>query len=99
MVKELVCGHGNEGSIPSNVILNLVLIDYNMTACVLNDYKMTTYFYLNLTHVNITHSSFGHNLTPCHVELFKQIVWHDFNDHSQLIQYDYKSIVNIVVVF
>jgi hypothetical protein len=31
MVKELVCGHGNEGSILSNDILNLVLNDYNMT--------------------------------------------------------------------
>ncbi len=30
MVKELVCGHGNEGSIPFNDILNLGLDDYNM---------------------------------------------------------------------
>jgi hypothetical protein len=56
MVKELVCGHGNEGSIPSNDIIKLVLNDYNMTTyvvndytmttCVLNNYKRTTYFYL-----------------------------------------------------
>jgi hypothetical protein len=38
MVKELVCGHGDESSIPSNDILNLVLNDHNMTTCVLNDY-------------------------------------------------------------
>jgi hypothetical protein len=45
MVKDLVCGHGDEGSIPSNHILNLVLLnDYNMITCVFNDYKMTTYF-------------------------------------------------------
>jgi hypothetical protein len=52
---------------------------------------MTTYFCLKLTHVNITHNSFGHNWTPCHVELLKQVVRHDSNDHSHLIQYDYKS--------
>jgi hypothetical protein len=56
MVKELVCGHGDESSIPFNDIINLVLNDYNMityvvndynmTTCVLNNYKMTTYFYL-----------------------------------------------------
>jgi hypothetical protein len=48
--------HGDEGSIPSNAIINLVLNDYNMITCVINDYtmttcvlinyKMTTYFYL-----------------------------------------------------
>jgi hypothetical protein len=27
MIKELVCGHGDEGSIPSDDILNLVLND------------------------------------------------------------------------
>jgi hypothetical protein len=55
MVKELVCDRGDEGSIPSNDILNLVLNDCNMTTCVVNDYnmitcvinhyKMITYFY------------------------------------------------------
>jgi len=30
MVKELVYGHRNEGSIPFNDILNLILNDYNM---------------------------------------------------------------------
>jgi hypothetical protein len=45
MVKELVCGCGNEGSIPFNDIVNLVLIDDNITTCVLNDFKMTTYLY------------------------------------------------------
>ncbi len=47
MVKELVCGNGNEGSILCNNILNLIINDYNMITCVLNDYKMTTYFYFN----------------------------------------------------
>jgi hypothetical protein len=48
MVKELVCGHGDEGLIPFNDILNLVLNDCSMTTCVLNDYRMTTYFYLSI---------------------------------------------------
>ncbi len=79
MVKELVCSRQDEGSIPSNDIPNLVLndynmitcvvIDYNMITCVLNDYKMSTCFYLKC---KSTHNYFGHNLTPCHVELFKQ---------------------------
>jgi len=30
MVKELICGHGDEGSIPFNDNLNLCLNDYNM---------------------------------------------------------------------
>jgi len=76
MVKKLVCGCGCEGSIPFNDILNLVLIDDKI---------------INVTHVNITHNSFGHNLTPRHVVLLKQVVRHDSNDHSPLIQYDYKS--------
>jgi hypothetical protein len=38
--------------------------------------------------MDITHSFFGHDTTPCHVELFKQAIWHDFNDHNHLIQYD-----------
>jgi hypothetical protein len=42
MVKKLVCGHGDEGSIPSNDIINLVLNDYDMTTYVVNDYTMTT---------------------------------------------------------
>jgi hypothetical protein len=46
MVKELVCGHGDEGLIPSNDILNLVLNDYNMITWFLNDYKMNICFYL-----------------------------------------------------
>jgi hypothetical protein len=37
-VKELVCGYGDEGSIPFNDILNLVL----------KDYRMATYFYLSI---------------------------------------------------
>jgi hypothetical protein len=79
VVKELVCSRQDEGSIPSNDIPNLVLndynmitcvvIDYNMITCVLNDYKMSTCFYLKC---KSTHNYFGHNLTPCHVELFKQ---------------------------
>ncbi len=40
MVKELVCGHGDESLMPFNDILNLVLNDHNMTTCVLNDCKM-----------------------------------------------------------
>ncbi len=40
MVKELVRGHGDESSIPSNGIVNLVLNDHNMTTCNLNDYKI-----------------------------------------------------------
>jgi hypothetical protein len=40
MVKELVHGHGDESSIPSNDILKLVLNDHNMITCVLNDYKI-----------------------------------------------------------
>jgi hypothetical protein len=31
MIKELVSGHGDEGSIPSDDTLNLVLNDKNMT--------------------------------------------------------------------
>ncbi len=71
MVKELVCGHRNDSSIPFNDIPNLVLNDYNMTTCVLNDYKMNTYFYFKC---KSTHNYFGHNLTPYHVELFKQAI-------------------------
>ncbi len=41
--------------------------------------------------VDITHNYFGHNLTPCHVELLKQVMWHNFNDHNHLILNDYKS--------
>jgi hypothetical protein len=41
--------------------------------------------------MNITHSNFGHDMTPCHVELFKQAIRRDFNDHTHLIQYNYKS--------
>jgi hypothetical protein len=48
MVEELVYGHGNEGSIPSNHILNFFLNDYNMITCVFNDYKMTPYFCLGV---------------------------------------------------
>jgi hypothetical protein len=44
MVKELVCGCENEGSIPCNDILNF-LNEYNMITCFLIDYKMITYFY------------------------------------------------------
>jgi hypothetical protein len=47
MVKELVYGHGDEGSIPFNDILNLILDDHNMIHGVINDYKMITYFYFN----------------------------------------------------
>jgi len=32
-----------KGSIPFNYILNLVLINYNMTTCVLNDYIFLFY--------------------------------------------------------
>jgi hypothetical protein len=38
MVKELVCGHGDESSIPFNNILNLVLNGHNMITYVLNGY-------------------------------------------------------------
>jgi hypothetical protein len=41
--------------------------------------------------MDITNNCFGPDTTPCHVELFKQAIWHDFSDHSHLIQYDYKS--------
>ncbi len=40
--------------------------------------------------MNITHNCLGHDLTPCHVELFKQVVQHNFSDHSRLIQNHYK---------
>jgi hypothetical protein len=43
VVKELVCAYGNEGSIPSNNIPNLVLHDYNMTTYVVNDCNMIIY--------------------------------------------------------
>jgi len=47
--------------------------------------------------MNITHSYFGHDLTPCHVELFKQVVQHDYSDHdSHSIQYTYKSNLNML---
>ncbi len=91
MVKELVCDQ-DEGSIPSNDIPNLVLndynmttcvvIDYNMITCVLNDCKMSTCFYFKC---KSTHNYFGHNLTPCHVELFKQGIQHNSSDHINLI--------------
>jgi hypothetical protein len=86
------------GSILSNNIPNLVLHDYNMTTCVvndgnmiiciLNDYKMTTLFYFKC---ESTHNCFSHDLTPCHVELFEQVIWHDSSEHTHLIQYGYKS--------
>jgi hypothetical protein len=41
--------------------------------------------------VGITHRYFGHDMMPCHVELFKQVIQHDFSDHKHLIKYDYKS--------
>jgi hypothetical protein len=89
MVKKLVCVRGDEGSIPFYDIINLVLNDYNMsTHCVLNEYIFLFYVYI---HMNITHSCFGHDMTPCHVELFKQAIWHDSNDHTHSIQYNYKS--------
>jgi hypothetical protein len=37
VVKELLCGHGDEGSILFNDIPNLVLNECNMITCVLND--------------------------------------------------------------
>ncbi len=46
MVKELDCGSGSEGSILFNDIQNLILIDDNINTYVLNDFKMSTYFYL-----------------------------------------------------
>jgi hypothetical protein len=42
ILKELVCGHGEEGSIPFDDILNLVLNNYNMIICVINYYNMIT---------------------------------------------------------
>ncbi len=74
MVKELVWGYEDESSIPSNDIPNLVLNDYNMTTCVLNDYKMITNLYSKCKSMWTIHSYFGHNLTPCHVEMLKQDV-------------------------
>jgi hypothetical protein len=70
MVKELVCGHGNECSIPSNDILNLVLNDYNMITCVFNDYKMTTYFYFRCKstwtlHIVILDMTWHHVMLSC----------------------------------
>jgi hypothetical protein len=38
VVKKLVCGYEDEGSILFNNIPNLVLHDYNMIICILNDY-------------------------------------------------------------
>ncbi len=80
-------------------IIYLVLNDYSMTThCVLKSKYDKTYktkwvhfkkkVYI---HVNITHSCFRHNMTPCHIGLFKQAIGHDSNDHTHLIQYDYKS--------
>jgi len=70
-----------------NDISNLVLNDYNMITCVITNYKMAMYFYFKCKSRHI----FGHNLTPCDVELFEQVVRHDYNDHNHLMQYDYKS--------
>ncbi len=64
-----------------------VVDDCDMIIRVLSDYEMTTYFFLNC---KSTHNVFRHDLTPCHVELLKQAIWHDFSDHNRLIQYDYK---------
>jgi hypothetical protein len=41
-VEVLVCGCGNECSIPSNKIPNLVLNEYNMITYVVNDCNMST---------------------------------------------------------
>jgi hypothetical protein len=54
----------------------------------LNEYIFIKKVYI---HVNITCNRFRHNMTSCHVELFKQAIQHDSNDHTHLIQYDYKS--------
>jgi hypothetical protein len=71
--------------------LHGVVNDCNMTTCVLNDYKMTTYFYFKCKSMWTLHiSCFGHDFTPCHVELLKQVIHHNSSDHSYLIQYDYK---------
>jgi hypothetical protein len=35
--------------------------------------------------VGITHHYFGHDMMPCHVELFKQVIQHDFSDHKHVI--------------
>ncbi len=61
MVKELVCGHGDESSIPSNDIINLVLNDYNMITYVVNDYNMTTCVLNNYKWLH----TFIWNVNPC----------------------------------
>jgi len=40
--------------------------------------------------VDITHSS-RYDLRTCYIEVLKQVVQHDYSDHSHLIQYDYRS--------
>jgi len=52
-LRSMVFGHGDESSIPFNDILKLVLNDNNMITCVVNDYKMTTYFYLSMWTIHI----------------------------------------------
>jgi hypothetical protein len=56
-----------------------------MSTCVINDY---IHLLLSVNpHIVVLDTT----LTPCHVELPKQVLQHDSNDHSYSIQYDYKS--------
>jgi hypothetical protein len=33
--------------------------------------------------MDITHRYFGHDMMSCHVELFKQVIQHDFRKHAR----------------
>jgi hypothetical protein len=78
----LVCGLGDECSIPSYDIIHLVL----------NDYNMITYFYFKCKstwtlHIMIFDITWYHVMLNCLGKLFG----HNSSDHSHLIQYNYKS--------
>ncbi len=75
----MVCGLGNECPIPSYDIINLVLNDYNMISYFKFESKSTWTLHIMIFDI------------PCHVELSRQVVWHNSSDHSHLIQYNYKS--------
>jgi hypothetical protein len=71
--------------------LHGVINDCNMTTCVLNDYKMITYFYFNSKSIWTLQIVVFDMTWHMSCDLIKQVIRHNFNDSNRLIQNDYKS--------